>query len=117
MTVTTPVLPSGDLDTAIAEGARAYELDRKHVFHSWSAQAQIKPMTIVASEGSYVWDGEGQQAPRLLGPAGVHQYRASASEGRCGHCRAGGQAVHDRAAARQRRPFRGRPPHRRAHSG
>ncbi|MFN8089020.1 MAG: aspartate aminotransferase family protein [Mycobacterium sp.] len=62
MTVTTPVLPSGqDLDTAIAEGARAYELDRKHVFHSWSAQAQIKPMTIVASEGSYVWDGEGNK--------------------------------------------------------
>lgn len=62
MTVTSPVLPSGqDLDTAIAEGARAYELDRKHVFHSWSAQAQIKPMTIVASDGSYVWDGQGNK--------------------------------------------------------
>ena len=56
------VLPSGqDLDTARAEGARAYELDRKHVFHSWSAQAQIKPMTIVASDGSYVWDGDGNR--------------------------------------------------------
>ena len=40
---------------------RAYELDRKHVFHSWSAQAQITPMTILASEGSYVWDGEGRK--------------------------------------------------------
>ena len=39
--VSSHVLPSGqDLDTAIAEGARAYELDRQHVFHSWSAQAQ-----------------------------------------------------------------------------
>jgi taurine--2-oxoglutarate transaminase len=56
------ILPSGqDLDAALAEGARAYELDRKHVFHSWSAQAQIKPMTIVAAEGSYVWDGDGNK--------------------------------------------------------
>jgi taurine--2-oxoglutarate transaminase len=36
-------------------------LDRLHVFHSWSAQAQIKPMTIVAADGSYVWDGEGNR--------------------------------------------------------
>ena len=42
------LLPSGqDLATAKAEAAHAYELDRKHVFHSWSAQAQITPMTIV----------------------------------------------------------------------
>ncbi|MDT5079959.1 MAG: taurine---2-oxoglutarate transaminase, partial [Mycobacterium sp.] len=58
----TDLLPSGqDLATAKAEGARAYELDRKHVFHSWSAQAQIKPMTILASEGQYVWDGDGNK--------------------------------------------------------
>jgi taurine--2-oxoglutarate transaminase len=56
------ILPNGqDLGTAIAEGAHAYELDRKHVFHSWSAQAQITPMTIVASGGSYVWDGDGNK--------------------------------------------------------
>jgi taurine--2-oxoglutarate transaminase len=63
MTTTAPqVLPNGqDLDTARAEAARAYELDRQHVFHSWSAQAQIKPMTLVASEGSYVWDGDGNK--------------------------------------------------------
>jgi taurine--2-oxoglutarate transaminase len=61
MTATTShLLPNGqDIDTARAEAARAYELDREHVFHSWSAQAQIKPMTIVASEGSYIWDGDG----------------------------------------------------------
>ncbi|MBI3213848.1 MAG: aspartate aminotransferase family protein, partial [Mycobacterium sp.] len=52
MTSTVNTLPGGqDLDSAIAEGARAYELDRKHVFHSWSAQAQITPMTIVAADG------------------------------------------------------------------
>ena len=56
----TATLPNGqDVAAAIAEGKRAYDLDRKHVFHSWSAQAQIKPMTIVASDGSYVWDGDG----------------------------------------------------------
>ena len=36
----------------------AYELDRKHVFHSWSAQAEISPMVITAARGSYVWDDE-----------------------------------------------------------
>lgn len=60
MTTTETVLPNGlDLAAARAEAARAYELDRAHVFHSWSAQAQITPMTIVAAEGSYVWDGNG----------------------------------------------------------
>ncbi|MBI2243352.1 MAG: aspartate aminotransferase family protein [Nocardioides sp.] len=34
----------------------AYDLDRKHVFHSWSAQAEITPMVISAARGSYVWD-------------------------------------------------------------
>lgn len=63
MTATTShLLPNGlDVESARAEAARAYELDRQHVFHSWSAQAQIKPMTIVASEGSYVWDGDGNK--------------------------------------------------------
>ncbi|WP_099250134.1 aspartate aminotransferase family protein [Mycobacterium sp. shizuoka-1] len=63
MTATTShLLPNGlDAESARAEATRAYELDRRHVFHSWSAQAQIKPMTIVASEGSYVWDGDGNK--------------------------------------------------------
>ncbi|EHB47806.1 Acetylornithine transaminase [Mycolicibacterium rhodesiae JS60] len=61
-TTASHLLPNGlDLEGARAEAARAYELDRAHVFHSWSAQAQIKPMTIVASEGSYVWDGDGNK--------------------------------------------------------
>jgi len=58
----TKSLPNGqDVEAAIAEGAHAYELDRKHLFHSWSAQAQITPMTVLASEGSYVWDGDGNK--------------------------------------------------------
>ena len=44
-----------------AEGARAYELDRAHVFHSWSAQAQLDPLTIAGAEGSYVWDFDGKR--------------------------------------------------------
>lgn len=43
------------------DAARTYELDRAHVFHSWSAQAQINPMTITRAEGSHVWDGEGRK--------------------------------------------------------
>ncbi|MHA3024641.1 aminotransferase class III-fold pyridoxal phosphate-dependent enzyme [Mycobacterium sp. BMJ-28] len=55
-------LPNGlTVQDARAEAARAYELDRKHVFHSWSAQAEIAPMTITASQGSYVWDGDGNR--------------------------------------------------------
>ncbi|MEV6107936.1 aspartate aminotransferase family protein [Streptomyces sp. NPDC051940] len=41
--------------------ARTYELDRKHVFHSWSAQAELNPMVITRAEGSYVWDGQGNR--------------------------------------------------------
>ncbi len=64
MTVTeeTAALPNGlTVADARAEAARAFELDRKHVFHSWSAQAEINPMTITASQGSYVWDGDGNR--------------------------------------------------------
>src|SRR5690349_15293899 len=58
----TATLPNGlSVDAARAEAAHTYELDRAHVFHSWSAQGQIKPMTIVASDGSYVWDGDGNK--------------------------------------------------------
>lgn len=44
-----------------ASGKRGKELDRKHVFHSWSAQRQIDPMPIVKTEGSFVWDADGKQ--------------------------------------------------------
>jgi taurine---2-oxoglutarate transaminase len=40
--------------------SRAYELDRAHVFHSWSAQATLSPMVIAEAEGSRVWDDAGK---------------------------------------------------------
>ena len=38
---------------------RTLELDRRHVFHSWSAQAQRNPLVIAGAEGSHVWDHDG----------------------------------------------------------
>ncbi|MBF4769546.1 aspartate aminotransferase family protein [Nocardioides agariphilus] len=40
---------------------RVHELDRKHVFHSWSAQGALNPMVITKAEGSYIWDQDGQR--------------------------------------------------------
>ena len=42
------------------ESARAYDLDRAHVFHSWSAQRTLNPMTVSRAAGSYIFDGEGR---------------------------------------------------------
>jgi taurine--2-oxoglutarate transaminase len=39
---------------------RAYELDRAHVFHSWSAQAALNPLVVMGAQGSWVWDGDGK---------------------------------------------------------
>ncbi|TCJ99107.1 aspartate aminotransferase family protein [Nocardia alba] len=47
--------------TLSEEAARAYELDRRHVFHSWSAQATLTPTVLTAAQGCYVWDGEGNR--------------------------------------------------------
>jgi taurine--2-oxoglutarate transaminase len=46
--------------TASALDARAYDLDRSHVFHSWSAQASLKPLVIAGGQGSRVWDHSGR---------------------------------------------------------
>lgn len=40
---------------------RTFELDRRHVFHSWSAQAEITPMVVTKADGSWVWDGDGNR--------------------------------------------------------
>ena len=42
-----------------ARGQRVFDLDRAHVFHSWSAQAALNPLVFAGGEGSYVWDYEG----------------------------------------------------------
>ncbi|QDZ16010.1 aspartate aminotransferase family protein [Humibacter ginsenosidimutans] len=44
-------------DVAAEQQVRAD--DRGHVFHSWSAQAQINPLPIAAGEGSTFWDYDG----------------------------------------------------------
>ena len=58
----TAVLPNGlTREEARRQAERAYELDRAHVFHSWSAQAELNPMVVTASQGCYVWDGAGNR--------------------------------------------------------
>ncbi|MCU1642267.1 MAG: Taurine--pyruvate aminotransferase [Nocardia sp.] len=41
--------------------AHTYELDRAHVFHSWSAQQTLDPMVIEDAAGCEVWDGAGRR--------------------------------------------------------
>ena len=42
-----------------AAGELAYDLDRSHVFHSWSAQGALKPFVIAGGLASTVWDFDG----------------------------------------------------------
>lgn len=44
------------------------ESDRKHVFHSWSAQGQISPAEVVSAQGSHFEARRRQPIPRLLEP-------------------------------------------------
>jgi taurine--2-oxoglutarate transaminase len=37
----------------------AFANDRKHVFHSWSAQGMIQPTVIAGAKGSRMWDDKG----------------------------------------------------------
>lgn len=42
-------------------GREVYDLDREYVFHSWSAQGAITPLPIMAAQGSYFWDFDGNK--------------------------------------------------------
>ena len=42
-----------------SDGELASQLDRTHVFHSWSAQATLDPFVIAGGLGSEVWDFDG----------------------------------------------------------
>jgi taurine--2-oxoglutarate transaminase len=44
-----------------ADDAAIRRDDRRHVFHSWSAQAQIDPLPIARAEGSCFWDYAGNR--------------------------------------------------------
>ena len=48
-----------DQNLSPADGQLAYDLDRAHVFHSWSAQGSLKPFVIAGGEGCEVWDYDG----------------------------------------------------------
>jgi taurine--2-oxoglutarate transaminase len=37
----------------------AFADDRKHVFHSWSAQASLQPLVVAGGEGAWFWDEDG----------------------------------------------------------
>lgn len=37
------------------------ELDHNHVFHSWSAQAEINPLPVAGGEGATFWDHDGRE--------------------------------------------------------
>ncbi len=41
--------------------ARTRELDRAHVFHSWSAQGALDPLVIAGGLGCRAWDHDGRQ--------------------------------------------------------
>ncbi len=44
---------------SVASNADAFDLDRAHVFHSWSAQGALNPLVFSSGEGSRLWDFEG----------------------------------------------------------
>lgn len=58
MTDTTDPMPARQSELT---GQQTYDLDRAHVFHSWSAQAALDPMVIDRAEGCYVWDASGRR--------------------------------------------------------
>ena len=51
------ITPEGLLAT---DNMSTLDLDRRHVFHSWSAQGALKPLVIAGASGSTVWDFEGR---------------------------------------------------------
>jgi taurine---2-oxoglutarate transaminase len=41
--------------------SRAYEDDRSHVFHSWSAQRALAPVVVEGGQGAWFWDDQGRR--------------------------------------------------------
>ncbi len=50
-----------DTSTLTDLGQRTLDLDRAHVFHSWSAQGSLKPFVIAGALGCEVWDFDGNR--------------------------------------------------------
>jgi taurine--2-oxoglutarate transaminase len=49
------------MKTQVDLNKHTYDLDRAHVFHSWSAQAALDPLVIAGGLGSTVWDHAGRE--------------------------------------------------------
>lgn len=56
-TTDTSALLAGVPTTAAA----IQELDHQHVFHSWSAQAEISPLPVAGGQGATFWDHDGNE--------------------------------------------------------
>ena len=41
--------------------SEAFTNDRKHVFHSWSAQSLLNPVVVAGGEGAWFWDDAGRR--------------------------------------------------------
>ncbi len=59
--VTEPDVTESDAAPRQQGPSQTYLDDRAHVFHSWSAQAQITPMVVAGGEGSWFWDESGKR--------------------------------------------------------
>ncbi|WP_022882061.1 aspartate aminotransferase family protein [Gryllotalpicola ginsengisoli] len=53
--------PASDFALDPADQRLASELDRAHVFHSWSAQANLDPLVFAGGRGVRLWDYEGRR--------------------------------------------------------
>ncbi len=49
------------MSSTLGTNQAAFDLDRKHVFHSWSAQGALKPLVISHASGCEVFDHEGRR--------------------------------------------------------
>jgi taurine--2-oxoglutarate transaminase len=47
--------------TAKLSNAELQQLEKAHVFHSWSAQGAISPLAVERAEGVYMWDHDGKR--------------------------------------------------------
>jgi len=56
-----PTSPSATEGLDPEAGQRAYDLDRAHVFHSWSAQEKISPLVFAGGAGCEIWDFDGNR--------------------------------------------------------
>jgi taurine--2-oxoglutarate transaminase len=50
-----------DTTTGADLGEHILDLDRAYVFHSWSAQGALAPLSFVGGSGSVVWDADGKR--------------------------------------------------------